>query len=425
MPAVTECFVSMSPQRQVEETARSDQASSLSDPSDPSAPSVQCTPVPRFLPRLRSAGCDHVSAELALFETVEDDINTSWWNSLLLDFATVPGATSLPASMRVAPYSQDFSTVSVQDSARFTRPVTEFLDPGLTVLGEEEFSVGPTFGTCLARNPDLGAGFMKWLVEHVFHDAVTHEIPLDVVFRTLAYLDLVFARSVNIVDWDLLDVYMVCVSMAESHCSQDLKQNSRQILQVLKSKMELDAFRMAACKRTALSRRILGIFEWNLGGPTLLDWLLVYFANFTALTKGDADALDFEKKLNIPARVLSVAVWVLGQVVLSQQVADLPYSIIAAGAFKKVAVDLMPNREPDACLEFTGYTDEQLCRVTRCIGGLECMVGREGTWSIVKDLLVQGGYVLVETEVVEPAGLQGDGEVADGAVEAEAEVVSA
>ncbi|KAI8829289.1 hypothetical protein BJ741DRAFT_623566, partial [Chytriomyces cf. hyalinus JEL632] len=147
------------------------------------------------------------------------------------------------------------------------------------------------------------------------------------------------------------------------------------------------AYRMLLYKRTSRSRRILGMFEWNLGGPTHSDWMLVYFANFTALTKTDTNALDFEKKVDIPDNMLSAAFWVLEQVVISYQVADLPYSIIAAAAFKAVTVDMMPNRELDACLEFTGYTDEQMYRVTQCIAGLEWPVAYDRIWSMRADVM--------------------------------------
>ncbi|KAI8836283.1 hypothetical protein BJ741DRAFT_606285, partial [Chytriomyces cf. hyalinus JEL632] len=244
---------------------------------------------------------------------------------------------------------------------------------------EEEFSVGPSFSTTLARNPDLGAGARKTLVKKLFKDGAKYKIPRDIVYRALAYLDLILARSVNIVNWDIPDVYLVCVHMAELHYSQGLNEYSRQIERAYKR--VLHAFCILSYKRASLSRKILSMFEWNLGGPTHLDWLLVYFANFNALTTKDANALDFEKKLDVPHNILSAAFWVLENVVQSLQVAELPYSIIAAGVFKAVTVDLVPNRELDACLEFTGYTDEQLYRVTQCIAGLECPVAYDRVWS--------------------------------------------
>ncbi|KAJ3233336.1 hypothetical protein HDU78_006520, partial [Chytriomyces hyalinus] len=273
-------------------------------------------------------------------ETAEDDIVVPRWNSRLLDFGTVPGATYLHE--RVETYSQDFSTKSVQYLSAFTSACDQVFGSGFDCSGqtvwmqhlikaEEEFSVGPTFDTLLARNPNLRAGFKQMLVVQVFVNATMLKIPREIVYRTLAYFDLIFARSVNIAEWDLPDIYLVCVHMAEAHHSQDLKGYACKIQRGWKG---MAAFRMLSYKRTSLSRRILGMFEWNLGGPTHFDWILVYFANFTALTKTDANALDFEKKLDVPDNMLSAAFWVLEHVIMSYQVADLPYSIIAAGVFK-------------------------------------------------------------------------------------------
>ncbi|KAJ3247446.1 hypothetical protein HDU78_004151, partial [Chytriomyces hyalinus] len=283
---------------------------------------------------------------------------------------------------------------------------------------EEEFSVGPSFDTRLERNPNLGAGVMKALVKKLFRDGIRFEIPREIVYRALAYLDMIFARSVNIANWDFPDVYLVCVHMAELHHSQGLKEYSLKIERAYRR--VLDAFCILKYKRTSLSRKILSMFEWNLGGPTHLDWLLVYFANFKALTQKDANTLDFEKKLDIPHNTLSAAFYVLEQVVQSLQVADLPYSIITAGVFKAVTVDLMPNRDLNACLEFTGYTDEQMYRVTQCIAGLEWPVAFDRVWSEYADVMLQGGYFL--------QGVAAEAEVAAAEVEvvaAEAEVVAA
>ncbi|KAI8827519.1 hypothetical protein BJ741DRAFT_654239 [Chytriomyces cf. hyalinus JEL632] len=401
MPAVTASFVSMSPQRQVVEAAPSDPTSSYSDPSDPSAHNVECTPVatqtrrsrsspvpshddspaltptfwfsevPRYLQLLRARGVDSADESSQVSETAEDVIVAPRWDSRLLDFGTVPGATYLHE--RVEAYSQDFSTESVQDLSAFNSACDRVFGSGLDCSGqtiwiqhlikaEEEFSVGPTFGTVHARNLDLQAGFMKTMLQALFSDACDYEIPREVVYRTLAYFDLIFARSVNIADWDLPDIYVACVHMAELYYSQGMRRYSHQIERYWKS--VLGAFRMLSYKRM---------------------------------------------KLDIPEKILVAAFWFLERVIQSYQVADLPYSIIAAGVFKA------------------------LYRVIQCIAGLECPVGYDRVSSVHANVMLQGGYAFDMNEVVEPAALQGDGDVVDDevvvagveVVAAEAEVVAA
>ncbi|KAJ3254560.1 hypothetical protein HDU77_004046 [Chytriomyces hyalinus] len=112
-----------------------------------------------------------------------------------------------------------------------------------------------------------------------------------------------------------------------------------------------------------LQAAIISQFDWNLGCPTVLDWLQTR------------------------------AFFLLENLVQSCEVADLPYSIIAAGVFKAVTVDLMPDQELDLCFKFTGYTDEQLYKVTRHIPDeaelefrMDCVV------SVNADVLVQAKY---------------------------------
>ncbi|KAJ3243049.1 hypothetical protein HDU78_000879 [Chytriomyces hyalinus] len=337
-------------------------------------------------------------------ETAEPATVDTRRNGALLDFATVPAATKVPASIRVASYTEDFSTVSELDlsafhsacdrvfGSRFDCSSQTFWIQRL-MKAEEAFSVGPSYATTSARNPDLAEDFRPRLMEMVFSDAVKHGLPREVVCRTVAYLDLVLARSVNIANKVLLDVYLLCLLLAEDYY-HDSRLGYTELIWGEVWDRCLDPF--------PLKNAYALPFDWDLGCPTVLDWLQVYFANFIALTRRDAAALEFVTMPSIPDKMFAGAFFLLENLIQSCDVADLPYSVIAAGVFKAVTVDLMPDQELDSCLKFTGYTDEQLYKVTRFIPDevelefrLDCVV------SVNADILVQAKYDTVAAVGVE------------------------
>ncbi|KAI8827977.1 hypothetical protein BJ741DRAFT_627736 [Chytriomyces cf. hyalinus JEL632] len=138
------------------------------------------------------------------------------------------------------------------------------------------------------------------------------------------------------------------------------------------------------------------------GCPTVLDWLQVYVANFIALTRPDAAALELMTMPSIPDKMFLGAFFLLENLVQSCDVADLPYSVIAAGVFKAVTVDLMPDQERDSCLKFTGYTDAQLYKVTRFIPDeVELEFRMDWIVSDNADVLVQAKYDIVAAVAAE------------------------
>ncbi|KAJ3250300.1 hypothetical protein HDU77_006781 [Chytriomyces hyalinus] len=162
-------------------------------------------------------------------ETAEPATVDTRRNGALLDFATMPAAAKMRASMMVASYTEDFSTVSELDLSAFHSACDRVFGSGFDcssqtfyiqrlMKAEEAFSVGPSYATTSARNPDLAEDFRPRLMEMVFFDAVQHGLPRELVYRTVAYLDLVLARSVNIANRDLMDVYALCVFLAEDYC---------------------------------------------------------------------------------------------------------------------------------------------------------------------------------------------------------------
>ncbi|KAJ3218074.1 hypothetical protein HDU81_000670 [Chytriomyces hyalinus] len=137
-------------------------------------------------------------------ETVEPAIVDTRRDGALLDFATMPAATRVPASIRVASYTEDFSTVSELDLSAFRSACDRVFGPGFDcssqtfwiqclMKAEEAFSVGPSYATTSARHPDLAEDFRPQLMEMVFSDAQQHGLPRELVYRTVAYLDLVLA----------------------------------------------------------------------------------------------------------------------------------------------------------------------------------------------------------------------------------------
>ncbi|KAI8827502.1 hypothetical protein BJ741DRAFT_629804 [Chytriomyces cf. hyalinus JEL632] len=269
---------------------------------------------------------------------------------------------------------------------------------------EEAFSVGPSYATTSARNPDLAEDFRPQLMEVVFSDAVQHGFPRELVYRTVAYLDLVLARSVNIANRDLMDVYSLCVFLAEDYYHSS-RPGYTELIREDNWQRSLDPFYPHGCSQAVmdgLQYAIISQFDWNLGCPTVLDWLQVYFANYIALTRRDAAALEFMTTPSIPDKMFVGAFFLLENLVQSCDVADLPYSIIAAGVFKAVTVDLMSDQERDSCFKFTGYTDEQLYKVTRHIPDevelefrMDCLVSDNA------DVLVQAKYDTVAAVAAE------------------------
>ncbi|KAJ3240105.1 hypothetical protein HDU81_004525 [Chytriomyces hyalinus] len=254
---------------------------------------------------------------------------------------------------------------------------------------EEAFSVGPSYATTSPRHPDLAEDFRPQLMEMVFSDAQQHSLPREL---------------------GLLDVYLLCLLMAELHCCNDRSEYTELIWEDVLERCSA-LFYPHECSFTlwdGLKNAYALPFDWNLGCPTVLDWL-----------QTDATALEFDKIPSIPDKKFVAAFFLLENLLQSCEVTVLPYSVIAAGVFKAVTVELMPDLELDSCLKFTGY-DEQLYKVTRYIPDevelefrLECVV------SVNPDVLVQAKYDVVEAEVVEPAALHAD----DDVVAAEAEVV--
>ncbi|KAJ3218073.1 hypothetical protein HDU81_000669, partial [Chytriomyces hyalinus] len=150
--------------------------------------------------------------------------------------------------------------------------------------------------------------------------------------------------------------------MAELHCCNDRPEYTELIWEDVLARCS-ELFYPHECSFTlwdGLKNAYALPFDWDLGCPTVLDWLQVYFANFIALTRRDATALEFDKIPSVPDKMFVAAFFLLENVLQSCEVTDLPYSVIAAGVFKAVTVDLMPDQELDSCLKFTEYTDEQL-----------------------------------------------------------------
>ncbi|KAJ3249307.1 hypothetical protein HDU77_007789 [Chytriomyces hyalinus] len=110
-------------------------------------------------------------------------------------------------------------------------------------------------------------------------------------------------------------------------------------------------------------------WDWSFNCYSPLEWILLYLRNYAALTQGDETEFEEAGVPNLPEQTFYSAFYLLDGLMTHELAGHAPYSLLTAGIFKAVTVDLLPvnQRQIDASRKYTGYTDKELESVTEHI----------------------------------------------------------
>ncbi|KAJ3250162.1 hypothetical protein HDU77_006929 [Chytriomyces hyalinus] len=313
----------------------------------------------------------------------------------LLDFTSLETYQDLVPDLYCEPYVHSFQTKSTQNWSELRAAIERKFLPSSNsseypfklieqmTKWEEEFSTGLAQASKDERHPLLCQFRLKSDFLAITQD---NGLPRDIVSKAAAILDMVLARSVNAMPIYRKDIILACLRMAVDWIFDDVlckadergdmtkpfEESGRYLLETLAIQVEdrVQARRkddiMSPENRLHMIGTFINQWDWNFHCNSLLDWLLLYFRNFSALTRADPQQFQQAGVPNLPMQTLLSAFYLHDSLMFRNEVGDLPYSLLAAGIFKAVTAKLTPVAI-DACLKYTGYTDKQMCRVTKLI----------------------------------------------------------
>ncbi|KAJ3248717.1 hypothetical protein HDU77_008021, partial [Chytriomyces hyalinus] len=263
----------------------------------------------------------------------------------LLDFLSLDMYKHLKPTCYHEPYVSNCKIESTQDWSALKaeiRAVFPNFDASshlnLTKLmkqWEENFSTEPDFGVRHLHHTQLPLKPQSQLKHLLLR--MSMGLARDVASKAFAFLDMVLARSVNAMPEFQTDLALACLLMATELINDEMSLTAPP--QIDPSAKPANSDESAKPNESDKSANtVIGTFinqwDWNFHCNSLLDWLLLYFRNFSALTRADPQQFQQAGVPNLPMQTLLSAFYLHDSLMFRNEVGDLPYSLLAAGIFK-------------------------------------------------------------------------------------------